>query len=100
MLISSPGFATELDPHKLVRSPTVDNLANTYLSFDDKENHNRDVSIQVQSELPEFKDSESNEELDKYGLPKKRKIWSKRPACSALIMLVIGGLIGKFVLCS
>lgn len=41
----------------------------------------------------------TTEELDEYGLPKRRKKWSKRPACSALILLVIGGVIGRFVLC-
>ena len=38
--------------------------------------------------------------LDENGLPRERKKWSKHPSCAAVIFLVIGGLIGKFVLCS
>lgn len=93
MLISTPGFATELDPPKLLRSPAIEDLAEAYLSFDDK-----DVSIQVKQQLPELKDSEPNEELDEHGLPKKRKQW-KKPTASALIMLILGGIIGKFIFC-
>lgn len=44
-------------------------------------------------------DQPAEEELDEYGLPKRRKKWSKRPACGSLILLIIGGLLGRYVWC-
>ena len=46
-----------------------------------------------------YENQESNA-LDENGLPRERKKWSKHPSCAAVIFLVIGGLIGKFLLCS